>query len=52
MAPMEQKDRKEDPENPRPASLTSVPGKVMKQITLITQKVQDSHGSGPASMAL
>jgi len=38
------KGRKEDPGNNRPISLTSVPGKVMKQIILrqITQHVQDS----------
>lgn len=52
MAPMEQKDWKEDPENPKPASLTSVPGKVMKQIFLITQKMEGSQSSGTASMAL
>lgn len=51
MLPMEQKGWKEDPENHRPVSLTSVPGKVMKQIILITQHMQDSQGSGPGSMA-
>lgn len=52
MLPMEQKGWNEDPENHRPVSLTSVPGKVMKQIILITQHMQDSQGSGPGSMAL
>lgn len=52
MAPIEQKGQKEDPGSHRPVSLTSVPGRVMEQIIWITQHVQDSQASGPASMAL
>ncbi|KAJ7427272.1 hypothetical protein WISP_08597 [Willisornis vidua] len=42
--------RKEDPGNYRPASLTSVPGKVMGQIILsaITQHLQDRKGIRPS----
>lgn len=52
MTLIEQKGRKEDPENHRPVSLTLGPGKVMEQMILITQHMQDSQGSGPASMGL
>ena len=48
MTPLYKKGRKEDPGNYRPVSLTSVPGKVMEQITLnaIMWHVWDHQGIG------
>ncbi|XP_064032402.1 uncharacterized protein LOC135192945 [Pogoniulus pusillus] len=47
--PIHKKGRKEEPENYRPVSLTSVPGKVMEQVILgaITKHPQDSQGIRP-----
>ncbi|RMC16602.1 hypothetical protein DUI87_06539 [Hirundo rustica rustica] len=44
------KGAKEDPDNYRPVSLTSVPGKIMEQFLLsaITQNLQDGQGIRPS----
>ncbi|KAJ7420827.1 RNA-directed DNA polymerase from mobile element jockey-like protein [Willisornis vidua] len=48
--PIHKKGCKEDLDNYRPVSLTSVPGRVMEQIILsaITQHLQDGHGLRPS----
>ena len=50
MTPISKKFYKEDPENYRPVSLTSVPGKVMEQVVLreITQHVRNNRGIKPS----
>ncbi|RMC19243.1 hypothetical protein DUI87_03849 [Hirundo rustica rustica] len=50
VTPIHKKDRKEDPSNYRPVSLTSVPGKIMEQfiLSVITQNLQDGQGLRPS----
>ena len=50
MTPIYKKGCREDPENYRPVSLTSVLGKIMEQIVLreITQHVGDNRGIRPS----
>ncbi|RMC16509.1 hypothetical protein DUI87_06444 [Hirundo rustica rustica] len=50
VTPIHKKGAKEDPDNYRPVSLTSVPGKIMEQFILsaITQNLQDGQGIRPS----
>ncbi|TRZ25108.1 hypothetical protein HGM15179_002011 [Zosterops borbonicus] len=50
VTPIHNKGGKEDPSSYRPASLTSVPGKIMEQfiLSVITQHLQDGQGLRPS----
>ena len=52
--PIYKKAQKEDPGNYRPVSLTSVPRKIMEQLTLsaIMQHVQDNQATRPSQQVL